>query len=1032
MKGLLQNGRLLTLAIAVLLVAGLGALATLPRTEDPRILNRVATVITPLPGASAERVETLVSEKIENRLRELPEIKHLSSVSRPGISVVRLELKDAVVDTVPVWSRTRDLLGEVADELPAAAGAPELDDDRGYAFTSLVALTWRAGGEPDMVTLGRYGELLRDRMRALPGTDFVELFGEQQEEILVEIDPLRAAAQGLTPAQIAERIRQADAKVAAGSLYNERNQLQIELEGALDSVARIRAVPLTSAADGQLMRVGDLAKVSHALQQPPAEQALIDGSVAVVVGVRMLPDQRVDRWMAALEQRLDEVAAQLPAELEAQILFDQNRYTERRLGDLVGNIVVGFSLIVLVLLVTLGWRPALIVSLSLPLTVLFTLSMMKLWGLPIHQMSVTGLVVALGIMVDNAIVMVDSIQQRRQQGEAALQAVTRSIRHLWLPLLGSTLTTVLAFLPIALMPGPAGEFVGGIALSVIFALLGSWLIAHSLLAALAGRFIRAAAPEGPRWYRDGVRPQRLSRLFAASLQLSLRRPRATLALICLLPLAGFYGAGQLREQFFPPSDRDMFQIEMYLPVQASLAETRRYSHSVSEMLHGVDGIERVQWFLGNSAPSFYYNMMGGQRGAPNYAQAMVNTRDAASANRLIPELQWLLDERLPGAQILVRKLEQGPPFQAPIELRLYGPNLDRLQQLGAEARRILSETPDVIHSRATLQPGTPKVWLDVDEAAGRLSGLTLTGMASQLQGSLNGVTGGTLLEATESIPVRVRVAGDGRRELHDLASLSLVAPGSGELLPLTALAQLELRPSRGAIPRRDGQRVNVIEGYLRAGVLPSTVLQDYSQRLDAAAFRMPPGYSMEFGGEAAGRNDAVGNLLASLGLILALLLTVLVLSFNSFRLSGLIVLVAVQSAGLGLLSLRLLDYPFGFIGIVGLLGLVGLAINAAIVILAELKADPAAVRGDRVAIAAAVQSCARHIVSTTITTVGGFMPLILAGGGLWPPFAVIIAGGTVLTTLLSFYFVPASFLLMSRRHAFDSSAAAEAPLPAAG
>ncbi|MFC6669279.1 efflux RND transporter permease subunit [Marinobacterium aestuariivivens] len=400
---------------------------------------------------------------------------------------------------------------------------------------------------------------------------------------------------------------------------------------------------------------------------------------------------------------------------------------------------------------------------------------------------------------------------------------------------------------------------------------------------------------------------------------------------------------------------------------------------------------------------------------------MVSATDARTANRLIPRLQREFDERLPGAQVLVRKLEQGPPFQAPIELRLYGPNLDRLQTLGQEARRILTNTDYVIHSRATLQPGTPKLWLDVDEEAGRLSGLSLTEMAAQLQGALHGVTGGTVLEATESIPVRVRVAGEGRQELQDLASLSLVSPRSDDAVPLSALADLELRPSRGAIPRRDGQRVNVIEGYVRAGVLPSTVLADYRSRLDAAGFSLPMGYRMEFGGESAGRNDAVGNLLASIGLIVSLLVTVLVLSFNSFRLSALILVTAVQSAGLGLLSIRLFDYAFGFTGIIGLLGLMGLAINAAIVILAELKADPAAARGDRAAIVAAVRGCSRHITSTTITTVGGFLPLILAGGGFWPPFAIVIAGGTVLTTLLSFYFVPAAFLLLSRRCAFEVS-----------
>ncbi|WP_020683313.1 efflux RND transporter permease subunit [Marinobacterium rhizophilum] len=1019
MRRLLQNGRLLTLLVAVLIVAGIGALATLPRTEDPRILNRQAIVITHLPGASAERVEALVSEKIESELRTLAEVKHLTSTSRPGISMVRIELKDSVTATAPIWSRTRDLLGDVSSRLPPGASQPELDDDHGYAFTGLIALKWHARTTPDLAILGRYGKSLRDRMRALPGTDFVELFGAQEEEILVQIDPHLASSLHLTPSQIAQRIEGADAKVSAGQLNNARNQMQVELGGALDSLDRIRQIPLASDDNGYLLRLGDLAEVSRSLQWPEQELAIIDGDAAIVVAVRMLPDLRIDRWSAAMQAELARFEQLLPGNIEADILFDQNHYTEHRLGELVNNILLGFSLIALVLLVTLGWRSALIVTLSLPLTVLFTLTVMKYYGLPIHQMSVTGLVVALGIMVDNAIVMADTIAKRRRQGLKAVDAVVRSLRHLWLPLLGSTLTTILAFMPIVLMPGPAGEFVGGIALSVIFALMGSYLISHSVVAVLAGRFLRSDEAGQSRWYQQGVQLKRPAQLFRRSLETVLRYPRRAIALLFLIPLTGFISAGQLKEQFFPPSDRNMFQIEMYLPAQTSLVETRRVSARVTALLQDTPGIDSVQWFLGKSAPAFYYNMLAGQQGWPNFGQAMVRTRDFRLANRLIPQLQRQLDDLLPQAQILVRTLEQGPPFNAPIELRLYGPNLDTLQTLGQQARQVLSRTHDVIHSRATLQPGAPKVQVRVDEEAGQISGFTLQGLAGELQSTLSGVTGGSILESTESVPVRVRVGNEERRELRDLANLSLTSPRAGDNIPLSALATLELQPSRGAIPRRDGQRVNVVEGYLRAGVLASVALTEFRQNLAAAGFHLPAGYRMEFGGESAGRNDAVGNLMASLGVIVTLLITVVVLSFNSFRISTLIFLSALQSAGLGLLSVYLFAYPFGFTVIIGLLGLMGLAINAAIVILAELKADPRAVRGDAAAIVQAVQSCSRHIGSTTITTVGGFLPLILAGGGFWPPFAVAIAGGTVLTTLLSFYFVPAAFMLMGRRKAFD-------------
>lgn len=1023
MGSMLFNGRLLALLVALLVVAGSAALHTLPRQEDPRVLARMATVITQLPGASAERVEAQVSEPIENTLRELAEIKEITSTSRLGVSMVSIELQDRVTDVQPVWSRARDLLDDIRSELPSNSTDPQLEDQRGYAFTLLIGLEWQGAGRPDMGTLSRYADELESRMRALPGTDYVERFGQQAEEIQVTIDPEQAGQRGLTLPAIATAIGRADGRSSAGEISNDQVQLQVALTGALDSLERIRAIPLQRDNEGTLTRVRDIADVSLGVHQPARDEAWVDGVQSLVVGVRMLPHLRVDQWTAQARERLEQFSNSVPANIHTRILFDQSGYTETRLTELVINIGQGFVIILLVLLVTLGLRAALITALALPLTTLFTLACMNAYGLPIHQMSVTGLVVALGIMIDNAIVMVDSVQHRRQQGESARSAVLNSVRHFWLPLLGSTLTTVLAFMPIVLMPGPAGEFVGGIAISVIFALLGSWLLSHTLIAALAGRYLKSGHRGKDHWYHTGIHLPQLGRLFRLSLRWALRHPLITLALTLILPLTGFWSAGQLTEQFFPPSDRDMFHIEVHLPPQASLAQTREVTRQIDSLLNQYDEIEQVAWFLGASAPIFYYNLMPLNEDEPNYAQAMVTSDHFTSANRLIPLLQARLNAALPEAQILVRQLDQGPPFKAPVELRLFGPSLERLRALGDEARRILAGIPDVVHTRTTLQAGTPQVRLAVDEDAARLVGLTLQDVAGQLRGALQGLHAGDLLQGTETLPIRLRVDSARRDAPDTLAQLHLQTSAAGNI-PLQSLAQVELVSTQGAIPRRDGERVNVIEGYPAFGVLPGQVLAAYQQALAEAGFALPAGYRMEIGGEASKRDSAVGNLMANVGVILVLLITVVVLSFNSFRISLVIFASATQAAGLGILTVWLFGYPFGFTVIIALLGLMGLAINAAIVILAELKADPNACRGESGAITSAVAGCTRHISSTTITTVGGFMPLILAGGGFWPPFAVAIAGGTLMTTLLSFYFVPALFRTLARKRPFAVTRAA--------
>jgi len=1022
----LRNGRFLALSVALLIVAGLAALSSMPRTEDPRVTNRVALVLTSFPGATAERVESLVSEPIENELRQMSEISELSSTSRPGFSLVRIKLKDEISKTAEVWSRARDRVNDVQSQLPSGALPSRFDDDRGYAYTMQYALTWRGPGEIDLGTMRRYAKELQTRLRGVSGTDLVTIFGDQNEEVLVEIDPQRMATAGISAALVAETLQTADTKVSAGELNGNNNRLQVEVSGELESEERIRNVALRVDRDGETLRVGDIASVRRQVSSPPDEITLISAKPGMVVATRMLPDLRIDQWKTWVNEAVDDFESILSANIELQLIFDQSDYTSERLGGLVNNVLAGFIIIVLVLLFTMGLRAALVVALALPLTALFTLACMRFWGLPVHQMSVTGLVVALGIMVDNAIVMVDMIQQKRQQGKRALQAMAESIQHLWLPLLGSSLTTILAFSPIVLMPGPAGEFVGGIALSVIFSLIGSYLISHTIIAGFAGRFLKPCEQHQSTVLNQGISTPALSRWFSALLYSSLRHPLVAILMVSGISILGFASARLMTEQFFPPSDRDMFNIELKMPAQTSINATQGMVNKIYSYLESEAELESQHWFIGSNAPPFYYNMLQREDGSSNFAQGMIKVKDFKTANQLIPQLQITLDDQFPQAQILVRKLEQGPPFNAPLEIRLIGPNLDQLKLLGQQIKKVMLETQDVVHTKATLADAVPKIKVNTREEVSRQTGLELGEIARQLQNSLDGIQRGSLLEGTEELPVRIRIGEQQRSGLTDLADLYISSEATGVAenlngMPVSAIASFTLEPSRGAIPRYNGERSNSIEGYLRAGVLPQTVLQRFQENLAASEFTLPAGYRMEIAGESSERNRAVSKLLSSVGIILILLILVVVLSFNSFRISGIIFSVAGLAAGLGILSVFLFGYPFGFTVIVGLLGLIGLAINASIVIIAELKADKKAVHGDIDAIVHGVMSCTRHITSTTITTLGGFMPLILEGGGFWPPFAICIAGGTVLTTSVSFFFAPAAFKLMADRRSFEQS-----------
>ncbi|MDN3630087.1 efflux RND transporter permease subunit [Vibrio lentus] len=1015
----ISNTRLLILMTALLMVSGISAFMTLPRAEDPVIINRYANITTSFPGASAERVETLVTEVIENKLRELSEVKLVSSTSRPGVSIVTLELNDVITEPEPVWSQARDKLSDIESILPAGSHSPDLDSDHTYAFTTITALTWSGAGEPDRLTLGRYAKELAKRLRTLSGTEFVDEYGMPQEEIQISLRTADAAALGRSSANIAESLEGADAKNSAGELVSAYSRFGLEIKSELDSIERIKQVPIATDSNGHIIRMEDIASVKRGEKTPQDQIAIIDGEPGVIVAARMHPDLRVDNWTSRANALINRFEQELPSNIQVNVLFNQQGYTETRLDDLGKSLMIGFGLILIVLFVTLGVRAAILVAISLPLTSLLTLSIMKMTGVPINQMSVTGLIVALGIMVDNAVVMVDTIQAYRLKGQQRAEATMNALKHLWVPLLGSTLTTVLAFAPIILMPGASGEFVGGIAITVSFSLIGSYIISHTLIAGLATKLLPKQLSDVDKkgqhhWYMTGLRIPALTRWFSSSVRFGVTHPIITIALVLLVPFTGYWSMSQLTEQFFPPSDRDMFEIQVYMPPQASIYATKNTSEKIDDIIHRYPEVERIDWLVGANFPSFYYNLQARQNNAPYFSQAMVKTENFDQANALIPELQKVLDKEVPQAQILVRKLNQGPPFTAPVELRVYGENLDTLKAIGEDVRLILAGVPHVTHTRETLQPGTPKVWLKVDEDTAKLNGISLNQFAGMLQTTLTGRESGSVIEGSESVPIRVRVADDARENLAHLSNIRL--PISSEVystgINVSTLAELELTTSRGAITRRNGQRVNTIEGYIEAGVLPQTVLNEFQKRLES--YEMPSGYTIGFGGESAERDNSVNSLISNVAVVVVLMVLVVVMSFNSFRMSSIIFMVAGLAGGLGLLSVWIFGYPFGFTVIIAMLGIAGLAINAAIVILTELKLDKQASSGNVDAVVEAVMSCTRHISSTTITTVGGFMPLIIAGGGFWPPFAVAIVGGTVLTTLISFYFVPVVYHLMTK------------------
>ena len=1012
----LKDTRLLVLTILTIVLAGVSSFLILPRMEDPVLTERAAIINTRLIGADADRVESLVTDKIINQLREFDEVKEISSMSRPNVSTVAVTLKDEITKVDEVWARIRDKISDLRPNLPSTATAPDIDTVKARAFASIVALVWNGEGDPVYSVLRRFARDLEEEIRNVSNTENVELYGDPSEEIVVEVDQAELSRLGMTVAELSQQIAGSDAKVPAGQMRGANSDMLVEVGGEFDSLSRIGRIPVRSTGSGQTSYLSDIARISKGVAVPPRSQAIVNGKPAIMIASAVIPDARIDGWHKRLETVLTNFSKQLPPDVQLQRVFQQNGYVTARMNDLVQNLFVSAITVFLVVFLMMGWRSSWIVGLALPLSSCLVFTGLRIAGIPLHQMSMSGLVIALGMLEGTAIIIVDEVQRRLREGESRLDAVKHGVSHMALPLFGSTNTTILSFLPIATMPGPSGEFVGTIGTSVILALCCSLALSFTIIPSLSA-LLTPRTPAPPTFWNIGFSNKWMSSVYLKSLKFSFKHPWLTAFLGVAISLPGFLVLPLFKLQFFPSADRNQFHVEMELAPEASLEETRQTALRIRDLLLEDKLVQRVDWVVGRSAPSFYYNMIGSVQDSPRYAQALVQSRTTHGNNVLIRRLQKKLNQEITNAQVRVRALEQGPPFDAPIELRIYGNDRDQLRAYGERVREILQKHPDVIQTKADLTDLLPKLVYDVNEEEARLAGVDLAAIAGQLDATLEGRLGGSILEGTEELPVRVRVANAQRDDITKINSIDIMPTRGGMRKPvsLSSLGTARLQAEPALIARYDGRRMNEVRAFLQSGVLPSTVLKFVDAELKKKANAPPAGMTIEYGGEDSKRNEAVGQLMGKVSILAAAMVFVLVFSLKSFRASMIIFCVGIFSFGMAFFSLWATGFALGFTAIVGTMGMVGIAINDSIVVLAELRADPLARLGDLDSIINLVMRSTRHVLSTTFTVGCSFVPMLIEGGTFWPPMAMVISGGVFGATVLALYWIPAVHILLCPR-----------------
>jgi multidrug efflux pump subunit AcrB len=1026
------NPRVSALLVLFIVVLGGAAFQGLARQEDPKMAERYAGVITFLPGATALRMETLISEPIETALREIPEIKELTSSSKAGQSVVGVELYESVAssETDNVWSEVRDILGDTVPILPPGTIEPELEIRQPIASTIIVALSWQHPSEPQMGILSRIAETLRINLANTQGTEIAETWGEAEEEIRVGLDPYKLVASGMSAGRVASAIAHADTKIPAGRLRSGSSDMLVEVQADLKSTERIARIPLAVSANNQTLRVSDIASVSKTTLDPPRSLAFHGSERVIFVNAKMQPGLQIETWTKNALATVNKLEASLPDGIALDVVYLQNTYTGDRMVSLGTNLVFALILVLLLLIWMMGLRSALTVGIALPLSGAMVLVGMMYLQIPLHQMSVTGLIISLGLLIDNAIVVVEDYKLKRKRGAQISTAIEQSIQHLWVPLGASTATTVFAFMPIALAPGGVGDFTGTLGVTVALSVASSFLLAMTVIPAFAG-YLENRWPSrgGGRWWQQGFSNPSLAAAYRRTLQVAISRPIIGIGAALIMPFIGFALAPTLTNQFFPAVDRNQFQVQIALPSQASIWETRDSVVRADEVLRSYPNVTDTFWTIGEGAPRVYYNVVSLNERVPSFASGWVNTTSAVDTEKVLKTLQDDLSRALPEAEVLAIPFEQGPPTNAPIELRIIGPDLNVLGREAQTLRALVSALPKVTFVRATLSTAEPKLAFAPRENAAAAGGLSTGELAQNINALLSGQAAGTVVEGNRQIPVRVQLADRYRNDMADLTTLPMLA-NNRDGIPLQELGEWQLQPTASAIDRRQGERLSTVQAFLQPFTLPDTVMQDIRARLAEKGYQPPPGYRLSVGGVAEESAESMGNIVSVFVFFALAMTAVVILSLNSFRQAGLIGLVAVLSFGLALLGLRIFGYPFGYMALIGALGMMGLAINGAIIVLSALKASPEASSGETEAVVNVVMDASRHIISTTLTTIGGFIPLIVNGGKFWPPLATAIAGGVAGSAVIALYLIPASYAAIQRKRAGKDPAADPSTQPA--
>ncbi len=1009
----IKRNRLSIGILLAVLFMGIAVFNQMPRDDMPPFTFRFVSIVTLFPGATPERVEMLISDKLEKVIQEIPEVANITSESRTGVSVVTVEIKESETIMRPLFDEIRRKVDDAKDTLPEGIIGPEVNDELDDVFGILIGLT---GEGYSLAELKDVADDIRDELIKLSNAAKVEIAGAQEERIFIDYDNARLAELGLTKQHLQKIIDDTNIIFPGGDIVLGDQRIMLEPTGNFESLRDIEKTIIKSAKGSQMVSLGDIADVYRGYEEPQTNIVRINGVRGLVLGVSVKKGGNIINLGKEIDEKLDQLREIYPIGIEFQRVASQDIAVSDSVDNFISNVMQSVGVVLLVMLLFLGIKTGMVVASLIPSAIIMTIFILARIDVGLNKVSLGSMIIALGMLVDNAIVMSESVMLKLEKGDAPLEAALASARELYLPLLVASLTTCAAFLSFFLAESVMGEIVGQIFIVVSIALLCSWLLSLTIIPMLCMRFIKVKTRDA----QSGQKPtlfESMAVVYRRLLISGLKRPAVVILSISVVFVVAMWGFSFIPFVFFPDSDRPIVTANIELPLGTKIETTERVVDNIEQYIRdnlrtGQDRVEGVvSWssYIGQGAPKYDMGYFAPES-TPNAAHVLINTTSDAANQLVIDKLDQYCLDHYPEMTAQIGRLGQGGGGAYPIAIRLTGRDPEELFNIVDKVKGRLSGIEGTKNVMDNWGMRSKKLVVNIHPTRARLAGVTNYDIAVSLSTYLTGAKTGEFREDDKSIPIIMRNAKTGRQDIGKLESMNIYSQATGKSVPLKQVADIDVDWEYAKVLRRNQYRTVTILSEIRSGYNAAEITGQIAPWLAEQQSNWPTGYAYNLGGEAEESSEGMQSVSENVPLSLFIIVLLLVGQFNSVRKSA-IVLSTIPLGLIGVVvGLLITKSYFGFMAFLGIISLSGIVINNAIVLLDRIRieADDFG-RTPQDAIITAAQTRFRPIMLTTATTSLGLIPLWLGGGIMWEPMAIGILFGLLFATVITLVFVPALY-----------------------